>query len=133
MGKYEITIRRKQILRFVRDFRRGHGYPPSIREIALEFGLSANSTVHAHLVNLERAGYLSRSKRRPRSMRLTSKGAELLGTSSHHPEAWPKSAVLELERLKRRISNHLEVLHRVPWEVLEKHCPEAERLLTDNG
>lgn len=132
MGQYDMTLRRKQILRFVRDFRKGHGYPPSIREIALEFGLSANSTVHAHLVHLERAGYLTRSRRRPRSMRLTSKGTALLNRPPVAEPPWPETAVREMENLKRRLSAHLEVLSRVPWEVVREHCPEAEILLTDD-
>lgn len=130
MARREITQRRKQILRFVSDFRREQGYPPSIREIASHFGLSANSTVHSHLVNLEQAGYLARSNGRPRSMRLTHKGLSLLNMKVRHgSDEWPEAARLEVEQLKRRLAAHLGLLFRLPWDVLARHCPEAELLI----
>jgi repressor LexA len=58
--------RRHGILRFIRQFAREHGYPPTMREIGEAVGL-APSTVSYHLSILEGCGYLSRGARRPRT------------------------------------------------------------------
>ena len=47
-----------------------HGYPPTVREIGESVGLASPSTVHAHLANLERAGYLKRDPTKPRALEL---------------------------------------------------------------
>jgi repressor LexA len=47
-----------------------HGYPPTVREIGEEVGLASPSTVHAHLANLERAGYIRRDPTKPRALEL---------------------------------------------------------------
>lgn len=40
---------RLQILRFICQYIKGHGYPPSVREIGSGVGLSSTSTVHHHI------------------------------------------------------------------------------------
>jgi len=47
-----------------------HGYPPTVREIGEAVGLASPSTVHAHLANLERAGFLKRDPTKPRALEL---------------------------------------------------------------
>jgi repressor LexA len=42
-----------------------------VREIGEAVGLASPSTVHAHLANLERAGYLRRDPTKPRALELT--------------------------------------------------------------
>lgn len=66
----DLTDRQKQILAFIRGYVTERGYPPSIRDIGVEVGLSSSSTVHSHLQRLERKGYLSRAKSKPRSLQL---------------------------------------------------------------
>lgn len=66
----ELTGRQKQILEFIRESVRLTGYPPTVREICAQLHLSAPSTVHAHLANLERLGYLRRDPSKPRALEL---------------------------------------------------------------
>ena len=66
----ELTARQKQILEFIRESVRLTGYPPTVREICSQLHLSAPSTVHVHLANLERLGYLRRDPSKPRALEL---------------------------------------------------------------
>ena len=65
-----LTQRQREIYEFVVRYAAEHGYPPTVREIGEEVGLASPSTVHAHLANLERAGYLRRDPTKPRALEL---------------------------------------------------------------
>ena len=65
-----LTGRQQQIWTFLTDYVGRHGYPPTVREIGEAVGLASPSTVHAHLANLERAGYLKRDPAKPRALEL---------------------------------------------------------------
>ena len=66
-----LTGRQQEIWDFLVDYVGRHGYPPTVREIGDHVGLASPSTVHAHLANLERAGYLRRDPTKPRALELT--------------------------------------------------------------
>jgi repressor LexA len=66
----QLTDRQQQVLRFISDFTRRTGYPPTVREIAAELQLSSPSTVHVHLANLERLGLIRRDPSKPRALEL---------------------------------------------------------------
>jgi len=55
-----LSIKQKTILDFIELNIKQKGFPPSIREIANEVGLSSTSTVSGHLIRLERKGYITR-------------------------------------------------------------------------
>lgn len=63
-----LTKRQKQILDFLKEFIDEHGYAPSFDEIRTAFGYTSLATVHEHLTNLERKGYIRRSYRESRSV-----------------------------------------------------------------
>jgi repressor LexA len=65
-----LTQRQREIYDYVTGYVDGHGYPPTVREIGEAVGLASPSTVHAHLANLERAGYLRRDPTKPRALEL---------------------------------------------------------------
>ena len=65
-----LTGRQQEIWDFLVDYVDRHGYPPTVREIGAKVGLASPSTVHAHLANLERAGYLRRDPTKPRALEL---------------------------------------------------------------
>jgi repressor LexA len=66
-----LTERQREVYEFVVSYADGHGYPPTVREIGEAVGLASPSTVHAHLANLERAGYLRRDPTKPRALELS--------------------------------------------------------------
>ncbi len=68
MSTHKLTPRQRQILDFIEQQIRDRGYPPSVREIGEAVGLTSPSTVHSHLLTLERAGYLRRDPTRPRAI-----------------------------------------------------------------
>ena len=65
-----LTKRQRDIYDYVVRYADRHGYPPTVREIGEAVGLASPSTVHAHLANLERAGFLRRDPTKPRALEL---------------------------------------------------------------
>lgn len=65
-----LTKRQQQIMDVIRKAVETRGFPPSMREIAAEVGLSSVSTVKHHLDTLEEAGWMIRDPRRPRAIEL---------------------------------------------------------------
>ena len=63
-----LSKRQRGIFDFVVAYADKHGYPPTVREIGEAVGLASPSTVHAHLANLERAGFLKRDPTKPRAL-----------------------------------------------------------------
>jgi repressor LexA len=63
-----LTKRQSEILEFVRGYIAEQGYAPSFEEIAQQFEFQSLATVHEHLTNLERKGYIRRSHNESRSI-----------------------------------------------------------------
>jgi repressor LexA len=59
MSNNNLTKKQAEILRFIIDHINSEGYTPSYREIAAGLGISSPATIHEHVKNLERKGYLS--------------------------------------------------------------------------
>jgi repressor LexA len=70
MGEHQLTDRQRSILEFIEAQMRDRGYPPSVREIGAEVGLTSPSTVHSHLATLQRHGYLERDPSKPRAIQV---------------------------------------------------------------
>src|ERR687898_928289 len=64
------------------DQRGSHMLTERQREIYEAVGLASPSTVHAHLANLERAGYLKRDPTKPRALELVKRGRAAAAASS---------------------------------------------------
>ena len=65
-----LTKRQKQILDHIEAFIEENGYAPSFEEIAHAFGYTSLATVHEHLSNLERKGYIRKAYNESRSIEL---------------------------------------------------------------
>ncbi len=65
-----LTKRQKEILDHIGRFIEEQGYAPSFEEIAEHFGYASLATVHEHLSNLERKGYIRKSYNESRSIEL---------------------------------------------------------------
>ncbi len=65
-----LTKRQREILTYLSEYSGGNGYAPSFEEIASQFGYSSLATVHEHLSNLERKGYIKREYNESRAIEL---------------------------------------------------------------
>ncbi len=59
-----------RILDYIEKTTRQKGYPPSVREICDATGLKSTSTVHGHLIRLEKKGLIARDSMKPRAISL---------------------------------------------------------------
>ena len=57
-----------RILEFIKQEIQMKGYPPSVREICDAVHLKSTSTVHGHLIELEKRGLIRRDSTKPRAM-----------------------------------------------------------------
>lgn len=65
-----LTRRQKQILDYLQNYIGANGYAPSFEEIAEQFSFNSLATVHEHLTNLERKGYIQRTHNESRAIEL---------------------------------------------------------------
>lgn len=65
-----LTKRQRQILDYITDFIEKKSYAPSIREIGDYFNLSSPATIHVHIDNLKKKGFLKTSYNEARSIEL---------------------------------------------------------------
>lgn len=63
-----ITKRQKEVLDFIKIYKKKNGYSPSLEEIKRHLGLSAVSTAHHHVKALESLGFLSKEENQPRAI-----------------------------------------------------------------
>jgi repressor LexA len=73
-----LNPRQREILEFLRDHKRSHAYPPTVREIGQAVGLSSSSTVQNHLNALEQKGYIRRDPTKSRTV-------EVVGEEQQQP------------------------------------------------
>jgi repressor LexA len=79
-----LTKRQREILTFLTSYSEANGYAPSFEEIASQFNYNSLATVHEHLSNLERKGYIKRNYNESRAI-------EILPS-----EAFPRAVELRL-------------------------------------
>ncbi len=65
-----LTKRQREILTYLGNYSEERGYAPSFEEIAAHFNYNSLATVHEHLSNLERKGYIRRSYNESRSIEI---------------------------------------------------------------
>ena len=65
-----LTKRQREILTYLGTYSDNYGYAPSFEEIAEEFNYNSLATVHEHLSNLERKGYIKRSYNESRAIEI---------------------------------------------------------------
>jgi repressor LexA len=65
-----LTKRQREILKYLQGYSEENGYAPSFEEIARHFNYNSLATVHEHLTNLERKGYIRRSYNESRAIEI---------------------------------------------------------------
>jgi len=66
-----VTKRQKEMLDYLQAFIAEHGYAPTLDEIGQHFSLASLATVHKHLGNLERKGFIRRLRHQSRALEVT--------------------------------------------------------------
>jgi len=82
-----LTPRQRRVLEVIRDSVERRGYPPSMREIGEEVGLTSTSSVAHQLATLERKGFLRRDPNRPRAVevKVPASPADITGEGDERP------------------------------------------------
>lgn len=68
MQQVRLTARQQEVVNIITDHIKTFGYAPSVTEICKKTGLSSTSTVHSHLVKLEKKGVIERRRNCPRGI-----------------------------------------------------------------
>lgn len=63
-----LTPRQRRVLEVIRESVERRGYPPTVREIGQEVGLTSTSSVSHQLMTLQKKGFLRRDPSRPRAV-----------------------------------------------------------------
>jgi repressor LexA len=69
----KLTKQQARVLEIIRKSINLNGYPPSVRELGESLGLRSTATVHSHLRNLERKGYLRKDAQKSRAFHIVEK------------------------------------------------------------
>ena len=92
----KLSVRQKSILRFMKDYMKANGYPPTIREIGEATDINSTSVVNYNLNKLVSAGFLERSDRVSRGLRLV---RDFPGYN-HRTKSKAKAKVTSLDELR---------------------------------
>ena len=65
-----LTKRQADVLSYIKSFIVSHGYPPTVREIGKALNISSPATIHAHLSNLEKKGFIKKDSSKNRAIEL---------------------------------------------------------------
>lgn len=70
MAKGKISDKQREILEYIKEGILAKGYPPTVREICERVNLKSTSSVHSHLEQLEKNGYIRRDPTKPRAIEI---------------------------------------------------------------
>lgn len=65
-----LTKKQKEVFDYIKNYEADQGYAPSLNEIKEAVGTSAISTIHEHVSNLVKKGFIKRTKGSARSLEL---------------------------------------------------------------
>ncbi len=66
----KLTPKQKDILDILKELIAKNGYPPTVREIGKKAHLSSPATIHFHLKQLEKKGYIKQGENKNRTLKL---------------------------------------------------------------
>jgi repressor LexA len=78
----ELTTKQKAIYDYIREHIETKGFPPAIRDICTEFGISSPNGVMCHLKALEAKGYINRIQKHKNNKRAQARGITIPGVSA---------------------------------------------------
>lgn len=113
-----LTPRQQQVLELIQSEIREHGYPPTVREIALRLRLAGPKSAKQHLDALVAKGVLRRQPNRPRALQVVG-AASTLGARAVPilkptvAQSSPDRPVLALEHVEGHLALDQSL---VPWK-----------------
>jgi repressor LexA len=136
-----LTRRQKAILDYIGEYIGDHGYAPSFEEIAGAFGYTSLATVHEHVSNLERKGYIRKAYNQSRSIELVEQEARpgavelpLMGeVAAGQPiEAIPdpETILVPPDLLRKRGDNY--VLRVMGDSMIEEQIRDGDYIIVNN-
>ncbi len=120
-----LTRRQSEILTYLQTHIQEQGFAPSFEEIAERFGFQSLATVHEHLTNLERKGYIRRSYNESRAIEVLPPRGTALATEI--PLLGKVAAGTPIEALM-----HQETL-AVPEQMLPRRGPNFALRVTGSS
>lgn len=72
----DLSGKQRRVFLFLKEFIYDNGYPPSVREVCDAVGAKSTSTVHGHLIRLEKKGLIRRDPAKPRAIEILDEDAE---------------------------------------------------------
>lgn len=66
----KLTRKQEEVLNYIKEYSVSHGYPPTIREIGSALGISSPATIHVHLSNLEKKGFIRKDGSKNRTLEI---------------------------------------------------------------
>ncbi len=113
--KKGLSVRQKKILEVLENFQENAGYPPSIREIGEQAGISSTSVVNYYLDQLQDMGYIERDSRVSRGIRLMKTLSDIYGQSAASaPVSAVKAAAASIKHGAQNVRQSVEELLRIP-------------------
>lgn len=112
-----MTKKQKQLFDFIDRFIQEHGYAPSYREVMTSLGYKSVSTVASHVDNLIIQGYLNKTEKSARSIRVVGKPVvgQKTPTVTESQEKWlierVESSFQTVEAQTERIPESVEQLY----------------------
>ncbi|HLF17657.1 MAG TPA: transcriptional repressor LexA [Candidatus Omnitrophota bacterium] len=97
MKTKELTSKQKQVLKFIYESIKERQLPPTIREIARQFGFSSTGTVRDYLKALVTKGYVKISSRKSRAIELVRESLFSVPILGRVQAGLPTLAVEEIE------------------------------------
>jgi len=136
-----LTRRQKQILDHLEQYIQENGYAPSFGEIAEAFGYGSLATVHEHLSNLERKGYIRKAYNESRSIEMVPATAQRGGVElpllGEVAAGQPIEAVVSSETvmvppdlLRRRGENY--VLRVVGNSMIDEQIRDGDHIIVNS-
>jgi len=109
-----LSERQRKILQFIVSFVSENEFPPTIREIGEQVGISSTSVVNYNLAKLEELGLISRRKEVSRGLALNwdrlTEVSPALATSLPHHTSPPMPAIAQ----NGNGTNHIPAMMRIP-------------------
>ncbi|MCA9409038.1 MAG: transcriptional repressor LexA [Candidatus Omnitrophica bacterium] len=93
----DITHKQKKVLKFIYDSIKYNNLPPTIREIAQEFGFSSTGTVRDYLKALVKKGYIKVSEKKSRAIELVRETIFSIPILGRVQAGLPNLAIEEIE------------------------------------